>query len=139
MAQKKFDSRPTIRVVTTMPWHPKVAVLSDSAFRGLVTLWCWCGEHGTDGHVPTAIARKEVRPKAIGELLAQGLVRQFDDGYGMHDFTDHNKTSEEIEALREAASESGAWGAHLRWHVAMRTRSAKCEFCKSDLKAVGNG
>lgn len=134
----KFDPRPSIRVVTTMPDHPKIEPLSDGAFRALIRLWCWCGEHRTDGLVPTAVARKKARPRYLAELVAAGLMRQFDDGYGMHDFTDHNKTSEEVDALRQSASESGAKGAHLRWHVAQRRRSPECEYCKADLKVVGN-
>ncbi len=132
MARKRFDSRPSIRVVTTMPSHPKIVALSDAAFRALVTLWCYCGEHGTDGRLTAAYVHKEVKPKARAELLQQGLMRQFADGYGMHDFVDHNKAADEVEALRQSASERGELGAHLRWHVAMRQPSATCEYCAKE-------
>lgn len=131
MGKPKFDPRPTIRVVTTMPDHPKIVGLSDAAFRALVTLWCWCGEHHTDGHVPTAIVRK-LKPKARAELLAAGLMREFEDGFGMHDFLDHQRSAEEIDAYRQSQSESGAKGAHLRWHVAGRKVASDCPFCAEE-------
>ncbi len=138
MARKKFDPRPTIRVVTTMPDHPKIAPLSDAAFRAMVTLWCWCGEHHTDGHIPTAIATKKASRKAVAELVTAGLLRVFKDGYGVHDYDEHQRMADEIDALRQAASESGAKGAHLRWHVPQRKVVPECQFCEAQVKEIGN-
>jgi hypothetical protein len=137
MARQKFDPRPTIRVVTTMPSHPKIAGLSDAAFRALVTLWCYCGEHHTDAKVPVAVVRKEVRPKQRAELVNAGLMVD-GDPFEMHDFLDHNRASEEIESFRQGASESGAKGAHLRWHVPQRKSVPECQFCVEAKGAIKN-
>lgn len=74
--RQKFDSRPTIRIVTTMPSHPKVLPLSDAAFRALVELWCYCGEHHTDGRLTPAYVAKAMRPRVRDELIAAGLMHK---------------------------------------------------------------
>ena len=60
-----------------MPWvklddgftdHPKIASLSDSAFRTFVTALCYCNKNLTDGFVPALIARQISTPRGLKEI-----------------------------------------------------------------------
>ena len=105
------DSRTYVRIHDGMPDHPKVDGLSDAAFRLLVTVWCWCSRHLTDGHVPAATWQKRGKEKVRAELIAAGLVDLRDDGsVYMHDYTDHQRTAEEVSRIREARREAGSKG-----------------------------
>lgn len=105
------DSRTYVRIHDGMPDHPKVDGLSDAAFRLLVTVWCWCSRHLTDGHVPAATWQKRGKEKVRDELIAAGLVDLRDDGsVYMHDYTDHQRTAEEVSRIREARREAGSKG-----------------------------
>lgn len=110
MATEK-DSRTYIRIHDGMPDHPKVDGLSDAAFRLLVTMWCWCSRHLTDGRVPGATWLKRGTLKARGELVAAGLADLTEDGSVlMHHYTDHQRTAEEVRAISEARREAGKLG-----------------------------
>jgi hypothetical protein len=93
-----------------MPDHPKVDGLSDAAFRLLVTMWCWCSRHLTDGKIPKATWEKRGKEKVRSELVTAGLVDMIDGGVQMHDYTDHQRTAEEVKQLREARREAGRMG-----------------------------
>lgn len=105
------DTRTYVRIHDGMPDHPKVDGLSDAAFRLLVTMWCWCSRHLTDGVVPSATWMKRGREKVRAELIAAGLVDLRDDGsVFMHDYTDHQRTAEEVRQLQQARREAGRKG-----------------------------
>lgn len=105
------DTRTYVRIHDGMPDHPKVDGLSDAAFRLLVTVWCWCSRHLTDGAVPAATWQKRGREKVRAELIAAGLVDLREDGsVYMHDYTDHQRTAEEVNRIREARREAGRKG-----------------------------
>lgn len=110
MANEK-DTRTYVRIHDGMPDHPKVDGLSDAAFRLLITMWCWCARHLTDGAVPAATWGKRGTQKARDELVAAGLVDLHADGsVEMHDYTVHQRTAEEVKQLREARREAGRKG-----------------------------
>lgn len=130
------DYRTYVRIHDGMPDHPKVDGLSDAAFRLLVTLWCWCSRHLTDGAIPPAVWRKRADAAVRDELVEVGLVDVTEDGsVQMHDYTQHQRTAEEVQAIREARSESGAVGNHKRWHVDRGVVDPNCDRC-CDGKAV---
>jgi hypothetical protein len=109
MADK--DSRTYIRIHDGMPDHPKVDGLSDAAFRLLVSTWCWCARHLTDGRVPGPTWLKRGTPKSRGELVAAGLADLTEDGEVlMHDYTDHQRTADEVRRISEARREAGKKG-----------------------------
>lgn len=109
MADK--DTRTYVRIHDGMPDHPKVDGLSDGAFRLLVTMWCWCSRHLTDGLIPGPTWLKRGTLKSRGELVAAGLVDLTDDGQvRMHDYTDHQRTAEEVRQLQEARRDAGRKG-----------------------------
>jgi hypothetical protein len=124
------DKRPYITVHDGMPWHPKVEGLSDKAFRLLVESWCWCSLQKTDGRIKATSWAKRGSAAARRELIAAGLA--VDDGEGgviMHDYDQHQKTSEEIAEYQEQRAEEGAFGGHQRWHVNRGKRDSDCKFC----------
>jgi general stress protein YciG len=105
------DARTYIRVHDGMPDHPKIDNLSDAAFRLLVTMWCWCSRHLTDGRVPAGTWQRRGTTKARAELVAAHLADVAADGSVlMHDYTDHQRTADEVRALREKRAEAGRKG-----------------------------
>lgn len=137
MAEK--DSRTYIRVHDGMPDHPKVEPLSDAAFRLLVTTWCWNSRYLTDGHVPAATRAKRGKAKVWDELIDAGLVDVYEDGsLMMHHYTEHQRTAEEVQAIRDARAGSGALGNHKRWHVGRGITDPECDHC-SDPERIPNG
>ncbi|MFC0041048.1 hypothetical protein [Actinomadura rayongensis] len=123
------DVRTYIRLHDGMPDHPKIEALSDRAFRLLITCWCWCSRHLTDGHIPGATWAKRGTPRARAELLAAGLVEQTRDGVRMHDYLRHQRSAAEVDQLRQARGETGSLGNHIRWHVRQGVRLAGCVHC----------
>jgi hypothetical protein len=71
--------------------HPKVAELSDRAFRLHVEVMLYCAEYDTKGRIPSAALRiAGAKPRHTGELLEAGLWEQNGVGYVVHDFEDYN-------------------------------------------------
>lgn len=131
------DDRTYIRVHDGMDEHPKVEPLSDGAFRLLLRSWFYCSRNRTDGRMPDAIWKKRGTAKTRAELLAAGLAEQRDGYVEMHDYIEHQRTAEEIRLLREVRGDSGAYGAHVRWHVVKREPKKGCEHCFPDGDADG--
>jgi hypothetical protein len=95
--------------------HPKIAPLSDRAFRLHVTGILYCSRHRTDGIVsatiiPSTVARHNM---AIAELVDRALWLPLDDGryYEIHDYLDWNKSRAEIDKLAAARADA----ARKRW------------------------
>ncbi len=104
------DPRTYITVHDGMPEHPKIEPLSDAAFRLLVTTWCWCSRQQTDGHVPAAVWARRGTTRTRGELMAVGLVEAVPNGVTVHDYTEHQRTADEIAELRAKRAEAGKRG-----------------------------
>lgn len=122
------DKRPFIMVVDTMPEHPKVEALSDSAFRLLIETWCYCSRQLNDGRLSAVAWARRGTVKARGELEAEGLVEAADDGYvQVHDWTQHQRTAAEVAELSEKRAAAGAAGgkAKAAKRVASGTAIAK--------------
>lgn len=131
------DDRPGILIAHEMPDHPKIAPLSDAAFRLLIKAWAYCSRLETDGRIPNVIWQSMGPAKARKELLAPPvampdktpLVIQREGHVECHDYLAHQRSSGEIEAIKSSRSESGALGAHKRWHVARRVHVESCPYC----------
>src|ERR1700691_581182 len=129
-----------------MPGHPKVAGLSNAAFRLYVESMCWCSQYLTDGIV-TGAALKRMggwSVAAIKELAAAGLFEVGNGaGWVIHDYTEHQRTAETVAVLKEAKRVAGVTGNHERWHVARKLRDPSCELCVIDdashLRSVTDG
>lgn len=91
---------------------PKIAPLSDQAFRTLVEMTLWSARMATDGHIPEGVAVRFWQPLALASLCQNdatnpSLTRTDDGGYQIHDFTKHQTTKADIEAKREAGRLGG--------------------------------
>jgi hypothetical protein len=119
-----------ILVHDRLPNHPKIRGLSDGAFRLLIELWCFCGEHVTDGVVEKDVWRTMRTAKARDELLAKHLVDRRPDGdYEVHDWLDIQRSAAEVEIARAKKSAGGGLGNHRRHHVAKRVTNPDCQYC----------
>lgn len=134
----KRDPRPGILVANGMPRHPKIAPLSDGAFRTLVTAWCYCSEQESDGRIPDVVwrtmgsarARKELMTSPVMLPGASPMVTQGPGYVECHDYLIHQRSAREIASLRSSRGESGNKGAHMRWHVGRRVVDPSCPFCQ---------
>lgn len=97
---------------------PKIAPLSDAAFRTLVEMTLHSRRMLDDGFVDARIAARKWKRKAIDELLTNDAVNPslsvVDGGYQIHDFEEHQQTREDIEAKRSAGSKGGRASAQAR-------------------------
>lgn len=124
-----FDTRPFVRLDHGMPENPKVAGISDSAFRLYIQAICWCSRQETDGKVPSSMMRRLGPVRSANELARTELVEVVGADYFIHDYLDFQRSAAEINAYRNARGKAGTLGNHQRWHVARRKRDPECEFC----------
>jgi hypothetical protein len=93
------------------PDHPKVAGLSDRAFRAFITGVSYSSRFLTDGKIPKAIVPNIAKPATRAELCKAELWHDADDGgVEIHDFLDYNPPRDEVEELRRKRSEAGRLG-----------------------------
>jgi hypothetical protein len=83
--------------------HPKVAGLSDGAFRLWVTCGLYCSKHLTDGIVTAVTLRVlQAKGKHCDELWTAGLWERVPEGgYRFHDWTDYQWTRRQVEQKRQ--------------------------------------
>jgi hypothetical protein len=95
---------------TGTPRHPKVAVLSDGAFRLWFAGVCYCADHLTDGLIPKAMVRelkRNVTTRQIAELVAtvpgyrRPLWVESGECFQVNDYLNWNESREEVQAGRE--------------------------------------
>ena len=103
------DKRVYITVHNGMPEHFKIEALSDKSFRCLLDLWCWCSRNETDGKVPESVWLKRTNTKVRAELLI-ALAEPIKTGVYMHDYLEHQRSRDEIEALRIKRVKAGSLG-----------------------------
>lgn len=105
------DGRTFITVHDGLMEHPKIEPLSDKAFRTLFECWTWCSKNTSDGVLPPGSWSKRGTAAARRELVAAGLMELTEDGGAVvHDYTEHQRTAAEIEALRAKRREAGSKG-----------------------------
>jgi hypothetical protein len=108
------DSRTYIRVHDGMPDHPKIAGLSDRAFRTLIETWCWCSRYLTDGVIPAVQWRRIGTPKSRKELENFGLVDAVDDTFHVRNYLAFQRSAAEVAELRETRRNAGAKGGRAK-------------------------
>ncbi|MDU6662576.1 MAG: hypothetical protein E6474_09775 [Actinomyces sp.] len=112
MAQK--TDTPWVRIAQSMPHHPKIAPLSDTAFRTLVEMICYSAQYELDGKVPANLARRMWTQEALEELASNDQAAPSltldGDMYLIHGYTDMQETRAEITARREASRVNGRKG-----------------------------
>lgn len=91
-----------IKLEDKTPRHPKIAGLSDRAFRAWIGSLCYASEFLTDGLIPSAFLIT-VKSKIHQELINAGLWKQAVDGSGrivIHDYLEHQTARESVERER---------------------------------------
>lgn len=94
--------------------HPKIAGLSDAAFRAHVEMILYSRKYLTDGVIAKQIA-KRLLPHVLDELLsnddeAPSLVALDNGDYLLHGFCDMQETKAEVEAKRLVRAAAGRKG-----------------------------
>jgi hypothetical protein len=120
-----------VRLDDGYPEHPKVADLSDAAFRADVEGTCFSSRSRRDGHIPAGVALRMWGKGPITELVAAGkwhegrgcgtetCILGTGDGYVVHDFLDYNDPEFVRDARRNAASNA----ARIRWSIEEENRA----------------
>lgn len=97
---------------------PKIAPLSDAAFRALVEMTLHSRRMLDDGFLDARIVDRKWKPRAIKELLNNDVTNPslsvVDGGYRIHDFEEHQQTRADIEKKRSAGSKGGQASAQSR-------------------------
>lgn len=101
-----------------LPDNPKIAELSDSAFRVYVEALCYARRNLTDGKLTKAqldrIAGR--RTRAAAEMRRLGLLDEDETGtYLIHDYLFYQRSAEEIAQIKQQMSDLGKKGAEKRW------------------------
>lgn len=84
--------------------HPKVAGLSDRAFRAHVEALCYCASYMTAGRIPAAAFRLTgATPRVRDELLSAGVWDELAGELHIHDWLIYNgrTTAEKVAAFLE--------------------------------------
>lgn len=94
--------------------HPKVAILSDGAFRTLVEMIIYSRKHLLDGLLPLRLVLLEWTRENIDELCANDpqnpSLKLNGEHCILHDINEHQTTRDEVSALREARIAAGRKG-----------------------------
>jgi hypothetical protein len=100
--------------------HPKVADLSDRAFRLHIAALCYCARNLTDGvltprSVKVVCALTTGTRKHVVELRDAGLWIVSGDDWEIKDYLHYNPDAETARSTRDARREAGKLGAAKRW------------------------
>lgn len=118
------DQRLYGKFTLNFPSHPKILILSDTAFRCLVEATLWSREQQTDGFLARRLAVAKWSLDALLELCSNdtdnpSLVER-EEGWYIHDYCAHQDTKADIEERRERNRIAGQKGG-----LAKGKRSAK--------------
>jgi hypothetical protein len=108
------DGRLYGKFTLNFPDHPKIMILSDSAFRCLVSATLWSREQQTDGFLARRLAVAKWSLADLQELCTNdddkpSLIER-EEGWYIHDYAEHQDTKADIEARRERNKLAGQKG-----------------------------
>lgn len=123
------DSRLYANITHDFFESPKIMVLSDRAKLGLLEMILWSCRMQTDGVIDHRVASAKHLLDVCQELLENdpetpSLVELENGDFLIHDFTEHQTTKAEIEAIREKRRAAGRAGglAKSRAHAAKSSK-----------------
>lgn len=94
-----------------MDEHAKIMLLSDAAFRALFDSTLYSRRQLTDGFLDIRIVDRKWSPEVVRELTSNDPERpswiKVDGGYQIHDFAEHQTTTADIQAKRDAGKAGG--------------------------------
>jgi hypothetical protein len=105
------DSRLYAKFDIGMDEHPKIMLLSDAAFRALFESTLYARRQLTDGFLDERVVMRKWGAEVATELSSNNPERpswvRVDGGWMIHDFGEHQTTTLDIEAKREAGRKGG--------------------------------
>lgn len=105
------DRRLYARFDIGMDENPKILMLSDAAFRALVESTLYCRRQLTDGFIDDRLVSRRWSIGVVEELSGNDPSRpswiKVDGGYQIHDFAEHQVTTADIQAKRDAGKAGG--------------------------------
>jgi hypothetical protein len=105
------DRRLYARFDIGMDENPKILMLSDAAFRALIESTFYCRRQLTDGFIDDRLVSKRWSVGVVEELSGNDPDRpswiKVDGGYQIHDFGEHQTTTADIQAKRDAGKAGG--------------------------------
>jgi hypothetical protein len=107
-----------IRVDVLLAEHPKLDGMPPAAKWTLIEMWLYCGRQRTDGIITPQRWRTFGTPSHRKIIVERGLADPLldgDGGYAMHDYTEHQRSREEIDELAAKRAESARNAANARW------------------------
>ena len=108
------DDRLFIRITLDFFDSEKVFPLSPGAKLAFIEMIAWSARHHTDGRIRKRLALARWTPDIIEELLdsdpERPLLAEGDTDYFIHDYAEHQQTTADIEAVREARRAAGRKG-----------------------------
>lgn len=108
------DDRLFIRITLDFFGNPKVFPLSPGAKLAFIEMIAWSAWHHTDGRIRKRLALAMWTPDIIEELLdsdpERPLLAEGENDYFIHDYAEHQQTTADIEAVREARRAAGRKG-----------------------------
>lgn len=112
-----------IRVDVLLPSNPKLSGLNLAQKWLLIGAWCYCGEHLTDGFIPTPIWRKLGRPRDRQALLDIGCAEEVPGGVNMHDYLEHQRSRAEVQEVKRKRAEAGSKGGRAKANAVASARA----------------
>lgn len=120
------DKRIWIKLAVGMPDIPKIAVLSDTAFRAYIEMLCYSRDHLTDGFIHERIATR-MWGDTVDELCGNDPVKpsliRVDNGFQIHDYSEHQETRADVERRRANGAKGGRAKASNRSGTTSNTSS----------------
>jgi hypothetical protein len=118
MVNADKDRRLYAKFTLSFPSHPKILILSDTAFRCLVEATLWSREQEKDGFLARRLALAKWSLDALQELCLNdpdnpSLIER-EEGWYIHDYAEHQETKADIEARRERNRVNGQKGGLAR-------------------------
>lgn len=108
------DDRLFIRITLDFFDSEKVFPLSPGAKLAFIEMIAWSARQHTDGRIRKRLALAMWTPEVIEELLdsdpERPLLAEGENDYFIHDYAEHQQTTADIEAVREARRAAGRKG-----------------------------
>lgn len=105
------DRRLYAKFDINMDDHPKILMLSDAAFRALVESTLYSRRQLSDGFLDDRVVSKRWSMDIANELSTNDPDKpswiKVDGGYQIHDFEEHQTTTADIQAKRDAGRAGG--------------------------------
>lgn len=108
------DDRLFIRITLDFFDSEKVFPLSPGAKLAFIEMIAWSARQHTDGRIRKRLALARWTPEIVEELLdsdpERPLLSEGESDYFIHDYAEHQQTTADIEAVREARRAAGRKG-----------------------------